>query len=90
LGLGPDDFSLLEDYQTKRRSDASLTIATTHSLHSLFATRHTSLSAMARLGMGLTDTLGERLPSLKRFFAAQADHGASPPPRLMRGQSFTD
>lgn len=90
LGLGPDDFSLLEDYQTKRRSDASLTIATTHSLHRLFATRHTSLSAMARLGMGLTDTLGERLPSLKRFFAAQADHGASPPPRLMRGQSFTD
>ena len=88
LGLSLDDFALLEGYQAKRRSDATLTIATTHSLNALFTSNQTLVRTMAGLGMGLTDALGARFPGLKRQFRTQANHGPDTPPRLMRGIGF--
>ena len=88
LGLSLDDFALLEAYQAKRRSDATLTIATTHNLNALFTSRHSLVRRLAGVGMGLTDVLGARFPGLKRQFRTQANYGPDTPPRLMRGIEF--
>jgi ubiquinone biosynthesis UbiH/UbiF/VisC/COQ6 family hydroxylase len=90
LGLSLDDFALLEGYQAKRRSDATLTISTTHSLNALFTSNQPWVRGLAGLGMGLTDALGGRFPGLKKQFRAQANHGPDTPPRLMRGIGFRD
>ena len=90
LGLASDDFSMLEAYQTHRRSDAGLTVAATDGLNRIFSTRHSLLTGLASLGLGVSDGLARRFPEMRRAFAAQADYGTSPPARLMRGENFTD
>ena len=90
LGLASDDFSILEAYQTHRRSDAGLTVAATDGLNRIFSTRHSLLTGLASLGLGVSDGLARRFPQMRRAFAAQADYGTSPPARLMRGENFTD
>ncbi len=90
LGLGVDDFSLLEAYQTQRRADAGLTIATTHGLNQVFTSRHTLLAGLASLGLGLSERILRRSPGLQAEFAAQSNHGTGKPPRLMRGDRFSD
>ncbi len=90
LGLASDDFSILEVYQTHRRSDAGLTIAATDGLNRIFSTDHSLLSGLASLGLGVSDGLARRFPQIRAGFASQADRGVSPPPRLMRGEPFAD
>jgi ubiquinone biosynthesis UbiH/UbiF/VisC/COQ6 family hydroxylase len=90
LGLSVDDFSLLEAYQTKRRADAGLTIATTHGLNQIFTSRHTGLAGLASLGLGLGQRILGRSPSLQAEVAAQSNHGTGKPARLMRGEPFAE
>jgi len=90
LGLASDDFTILQSYQTRRRSDAGLTVAATDGLNRIFSTGHSLLNGLASLGLGVSDGLMRRFPQLRSAFAGQADYGTSPPPRLMRGENFTD
>lgn len=67
-GEDPGDPALLARYQAARRPDNLLMLGATHLLERLFTARLPPLRLARRLGIAAVD----RLPSLKRFFAARA------------------
>ena len=67
-GADPGAPALLARYQAARRPDSLMMLGATHVLERLFTSRLPPLRLARRLGIAAVD----RLPALKRFFAARA------------------
>ncbi len=88
LGLAADGPYVLADFITRRRGDAALTAAITHSLADLFSGPLKNLSRpLGRIGLALTGRMARHNQALRHAFRRQADGGGASP-RLMRSENF--
>jgi len=84
LGLDVGMVTALERYDRWRRFDTVEMLAMTDVLNRLFSNDNAALRMTRDVGLGLVD----RLPALKRLFAAEARGDAAGAPRLLRGQAL--
>jgi len=80
-GQDPGSESVLQAYQTWRRFDASLLVATTDGFNQLFSNDNPILRGLRGIGMGAV----MQVPALKRAFIRQASGVSGDLPDLMRG-----
>jgi 2-octaprenyl-6-methoxyphenol hydroxylase len=84
LGLDWASETILQPYSSERRADASLTLALTHQLQSLFKSKN-RLSQILRSGaMHAANTALRSNTRLARSVLGQADQGLASTPKLMR------
>jgi len=82
LGFDAGDAQALARYERWRRFDSAVSAATFDAINRLFASDATLVRSVREAGLGIVD----RIPTLKRFFVAEAAGLTGELPRLLKGE----